>query len=484
MGALGVLSSLRSQSFALEGKAPVSTGIPGLTGKVIRKKDRNYELWRQSMIWHASKPERYPDMIVQAHSEDDVIGAVRYAAEHGHKVSIRSGGHNSTGCSLRDGGMVLDLSSMDDIVIDEAAQLAYVQPGARSIQLIGEARKKGLTFPVPHCPSVGLSGFTMGGGIGLNYPQYGGMATFSIAGAEIVTAQGEKVLATADQNPDLYWAVRGAGPGFFGVVTRLQLRLYPAPKAIMSSSYIFPIGDMDKALPEIGKLMKNKDIHDRVEVLSILMHHPEAPDDAPPEESKIFFVNAFAFEDTESDALALLAHFSKSGLASKAAVKMENQSLGYDGLYDKYFSLEDPAGRMGRYKVNNVLTHRGSDALLALKDYFLKAPSRDCHILGAWGMKLQERHKDACFSGLGDCFIGVYSIWDHPQGDEAGYAWLREARALIDPLADGIYINEIDGEGEPDRYQRAFTPANWERLQKLRKQYDPNGVFHSYLGHS
>lgn len=102
--------------------------------------------------------------------------------------------------------------------------------------MVTAAREKGLSFPVPHCPSVGLSGFTMGGGIGWNYPQRGGVATFSIVGADIVTAEGKLVTASAEQNPDLFWAVRGVGPGFFGVVTRLtynctryQIRSWPAP---------------------------------------------------------------------------------------------------------------------------------------------------------------------------------------------------------------------------------------------------------------
>jgi len=483
MGGLGLLASLRTPGYAFERPPPAAPEITGLSGKLIHKSDANYELWRQSMIWHASKPDRYPDMMVQAQNEEDVIAAINYAAEHGHKVAIRSGGHNSTGCSLRDGGMTLDLSAMDDLVIDEQAQVAYAQPGVRSQQMAFASFEKGLSFPVPHCPSVGLGGFTMGGGIGLNYPQQGGMATFSIVGAEIITAQGEKLLATPEQNPDLYWAVRGAGPGFFGAVTRLHFRLYPAAGAIRTSNYIYPIGQMDEALAALEGIFENKRVHDRVEVLTILTHHPEMPADAPPEESKILFVAVFAYEETESEALAMLEYFSRSDLSKKAVAKTENQTFDLGGLYDRYFSLEDPAGRMARYKVDNVVTDRGRETMMALKDHFLKAPSRDSHVLGGWGMKLRERKQDACFSALGDCFIGVYSIWDHEEDDAENYAWLRQASPLIQPFGGGFYINEIDGESGPDRYRRAFTPENWNRLQALRKQYDPKGVFHSYLGH-
>ena len=327
MSVLGALGPLRSLPLAAaEDDGLLVKSIPGIQGKIIRRQDKNYEIWRQSMVWHQSKPNRYPDMIVQAQSDQDVIAAVKYAAQNKLRVAIRSGGHNSNGPSLRDGGALIDVSAMSDIQIDESTQVASIQPGVRSLQLVTEAREKGLSFPVPHCPSVGLSGFVMGGGIGWNYPQRGGMATFSIVGAEIVTADGRLVMATAEQNPDLFWAVRGVGPGFFGVVTRLHLKLYPVPKSIMASSYIFPLADLETVTTTIDKIRKNNNV-DRVELITLLMHHPEVPADAPPEESKICFVTAFAFEDSEDGAKAVLEPFAQSALATKSMVKIEHQNV-------------------------------------------------------------------------------------------------------------------------------------------------------------
>lgn len=481
LSALGALGLMRApSSIAGTNKRPAKL-IPSVEGKVIGRKDSHYELWRQSMVWHASKPNRYPEMIVQAQSEADVIKAVKFAADNKLKVAIRSGGHNSTGSSLRDGSLLIDLSALDNLYIDTAAQVAYVEPGVRSLQLVTAARGKGLSFPVPHCASVGISGFVMGGGIGWNYAQRGGVATFSIVGAEIITAQGKRLLATADQNADLYWAVRGSGPGFFGVVTRLHLQLYPVPQAIMASSYIFSLDDLKAATEALDAIKADKTIAERVEVIGLLMHNPEAPPEAPPEKSKIFFVTAFAFEDSVADAKAVLAPFAK--LSTQSLVAMENQSFTFEQLYDRFFSLEDPGGRMARYAVDNILTDKGSQTLLALADHFRQAPSRDSHVLASWGMKL-ERKDDACFSGLGDCFIGCYSIWDREEDDQRNYAWLRQTPTLMDPFADGHYVNEVDGQGNADRYRQCYSEGNWKRLQQLRKQYDPQGVFHSYLGHS
>lgn len=480
MTALGALNALRAPQALAAG--PARLAIPGVAGKVIQRADADYEIWRQSMVWHLSKPKRYPEVIVQAKSAADVVAAVRYAAEHRLAVAVRSGGHNASGASLRDGGLLIDLSGLDDIRIDAARQIASVEPGVRSLELIQSARAQGLAFPVPHCPSVGLGGFTMGGGMGWNWAQFGGMAVHSIVGAEIVMADGQVRRATASENPDLYWAVRGAGPGFFGVVTRLELQLYPAPKSIMASSYISPLADLARVTTALDEIRRSGKV-DRVEPILVLMHHPEVPADAPPEQSKICFFTAFAFEDSEEKSREVLRPFAESALADRAIVKMEYQPFGYEGLYDRYFSLNDPAGRCARYAVDNVLTNEPAKTLLAVAEHFRNAPSRDCHVLGAYNLRIRDR-SDACFSWVADAFIGCYAIWDEERDDPRNFEWLRASLPLIDPFGVGHYVNEVEGRGNPDRYRQCYSEANWKRLQDLRRQYDPAGVFHSYLGHS
>lgn len=479
--ALGALNVLRAPR-ALAATKQSRLAIPGVAGKVIRKQDEDYEIWRQSMVWHMSKPKRYPDLIVQAKSEQDLVGAVKYAAANRLKVAVRSGGHNSNGSSLRDGGLLIDVSAMKEIKIDKARQVASIQTGVRSIDLVQAARAQGLSFPVPHCPSVGLGGFTMGGGMGWNWAQRGGMSVHSIVGAEIITADGRKLRATAKQNPDLYWAVRGVGPGFFGVVSRLDLQLYPVPKSIMASSYIFALADLETVTAAFDEIRRTHDVS-RIEPIIVLMHHPEVPADAPPEKSKIVFFTAFAFEDNEAKARQALLPFAQSALATKCLVKMEYQPFEFEGLYERYFSLNDPAGRCARYAVDNVLTNDGGKTLHALVDHFRKAPTKDAHILAAFNLRLKH-HADSSFSWVADSFIGSYAIWDDENDDERNFAWLRQTPALMDPFAVGHYINEIDGLGWPQRYRQCFSEANWARLQELRKKYDPQGVFHSYLGHS
>ncbi len=483
LGVLGAMGTLRSGSLAAATSTERTGDIAGVSGKIIQRQDGDYELWRQSMVWHDSKPNRYPDLIVQATSEDDVVAAVKYAAKNGLRVAVRSGGHNSNGPSLRDDGLLIDVSAMSDIVIDEKSRIATIQPGVRSSQLVSAALEKGLSFPVPHCPSVGMSGFTMGGGIGWNYAQHGGFATFSIVGAEIVMADGKLLKVDAQTHPDLFWAVRGVGPGFFGVVIRLYLQLYPVPKSMMASSYIFPLDELPTVTSTLESIRKNHDV-ERVELLLLFLHHPEAPAEAPAADSKICFVTAFAFEDSVEQATAALVPFARSALGSKSAVKIENQQYSYDQLYETYFSLEDPGGRMARYAVDNVLTDNGGKTLEALADHFRNgAPTRDTHVLAAFNMKVRTR-PDSCISWNADTYVGCYAIWDDPDEDERNFAWVNDSIPLMDPFAVGHYVNEVEGRGHPDRFRQCFTDENWQRLQQLRAQYDPNGVFHHYLGHS
>lgn len=480
MGVLGVVNTLRAPR-VLAGKQDGAAMKPGPTikGNVIHRQDEDYELWRHSMVWHTNKPKRYPDMIAQATSEAEVIEVVKYAAATKQKIAIKSGGHSAVCNSIRDGGILLDLAALSDIEIDESKQMAHVQPAARGVQLLEAARKKDLCFNVAHCPTVGIGGFVMGGGIGWNYGPRGGVATFSIEGADIVTADGRLHRAGSAENEELLWAVRGGGPGFFGVVTRFHLKLYPFPKSIFASTYIMALDDLATVTETMDKLLAVRD--DRLECLVVFTHNPEAPADTPPDKAKVALVGLFAFGDSSEEARAMLKPYAQSPLAEKALVKDEYHNFSFEELYANFFSTRDPAGAMARYAADSVFTDEAAKTLHLLADHFRKAPSPSTHILTTYGVNLKPR-EDACFSGLGDHLVGCFSIWEDEKDDEQNYQWLVDAMPMIDTYARGHYINEIESRYKPERYRLCFTEENWARLRELRKKYDPNGVFHNYLG--
>ena len=481
MTALGAVNMLRSPAlFAADtGSMQQQRNIPGFDGSIVHKQDHNYEEWRQAMHWHDSTPNRHPDLIVQATSEDAVIAAVKHAASKGLKISVHNTGHNAMGSSLRNDGMLLDVGSMVNLEIDEANKQAIIQPGVRSIQLTVAARAKGLSFPTPHCPTVGLSGFTMGGGQGWNWGSSEGMACFSIAAADIVTADGQLRHASPTENPDLYWAVRGGGPGFFGVVTKLWLNLNPQAKAIHASNYIIPLDKLDEVTAISDKLV-NHSLDKRVEYINLLAHSPVAPPGTHSEDAKICFITAFAFGDTPEESIELLAPIASSKLGSLSLHKEENMPFSSEGLYNKYFSTEVPAGMLARYKVDNVMTDEPAKVLHDLADHFRKAPSSHAHVLCAMGLNVKH-HDDACFSSIATTYVGCYAIWDEEKDDEANYSWLGDCIPLMEPYNKGHYINEVEPRFNPNRLRECFSAEAWTRLEQLRAKYDPKGVFHHYL---
>jgi FAD binding domain len=214
---------------------------------LIRRGDARYEEARTDAIWNARKPDRYPDAILLARTEQDVVAGVRWAKEQGLKISVRSGGHSWVGNGIRDDGLLIDMSRMQDIAVDAAARRVRVHPAMRGPEINRRLAEHGLFFPTGHAPTVGIGGFALGGGYGWNSRSWG-PACLSIEAIDVVLATGELVHATDDNHPELLWAARGCGPGFFGVVTRFELAAYPVHQRILRSSYSYPIELRDEVL--------------------------------------------------------------------------------------------------------------------------------------------------------------------------------------------------------------------------------------------
>jgi FAD/FMN-containing dehydrogenase len=457
--------------------SPTSELANRVGGKVIPRSDESYEIWRQSMVWHISKPDRFPEVIVQARTEQDVIEAVNYARNKSLKVSLRSSGHNGAGAALRDGGMLIDLSLLQEINVDPVTSTVKLQPGLKAIQLMEELEQHGFAFPASHCPSVAMGGYLLGGGMGWNHEHWGGIACHSIRSMKIITADGKKVTANPTTNKDLYWAARGAGPGFFGVVTQYVLDLYQAPLTIMGSMYIHPLDSLRVVTDALEKLVQLKD--ERVEILLLFMHNHQAPADMPAEQAKICFVGINAFADSEQEARNMLKPFAESELASKSVFKVENNPTTFHKLYNP----ENVDTGVGRYAVDNDWINDFSGALHALADHFKSSPSTRSHLLASLVMN-SALQKDASFSTIAEHYIANYLVWNEEEKDEDNHAWLGKANELLKPFSKGHYVNEVAGDRYPERFQESFSKPSWERLQSLRRQYDPEGVFHSYLGYS
>src|SRR5688572_2788484 len=213
-------------------------------GTVTVATDAGYEDLRRSLVWNQLTPARYPQVVVQVASEQDVVEAIHYARTHDLKIAVRGGGHSWVGFPLRDGSLLIDLGRLRRAQINPGARKATIQPAINGRDLNRQLAGHGLAFPIGHCPSVPMSGFLLNGGLGWNSNAWG-PACFCVEAARVVTADGTVRVADQNQNADLLWAIRGGGPGFFAVVTEYELTLYPAPQAITTSSYYYPLQQIE-----------------------------------------------------------------------------------------------------------------------------------------------------------------------------------------------------------------------------------------------
>jgi FAD/FMN-containing dehydrogenase len=239
LGAAGLAGTVGSAV-----SAPGAAGAAALRklvrGSVVGQGEAAWPGWCESMVWQQRKPSRRPPLIVQASNETDVIEAVRFARRNGLKVAVRTGGRSVWASFMRDTGLLIDVSQLTRSSFNRDDRSAVVQPALWGSHLIERAAPYGLAFPVAHCAQVGLGGYLVGGGLGLNHDAWGTMACFNIRGADVVTARGELISIDAKHNADLYWALRGAGPGFPGIVTKLQLALRARP-LVLASVYTLPL---------------------------------------------------------------------------------------------------------------------------------------------------------------------------------------------------------------------------------------------------
>lgn len=457
---------------------------------VYERGQAGYEEARLGVVWNGRKPDRHPDAIAIASSEADVVEAVTMARDRGLRIAIRSGGHNFVGNAVRDDGLLLDVSGLNDIEIDQTARTAIAGPGCRSEELLAECRTVGLAFGVGHCPTVAMGGFLLGGGMGFN-PCGWGYGCMGVRGVDVVTADGERVYADESTNADLFWAVRGGGPGFFGVVTRFHLTLHPDPAGLSSSTYIFPLecleevtswladhaDDLDPVIEPmvwIGNLEGHVvgDLHDEHQ-----NGHGSGGHDA-----RVFMLNAVAFAETREHAVDALRALEECPVLERALSRDFARKCTFTDLFD-FQRVLYPKGL--RYAVDCVWTEAAvaEQPLAELREHMRSAPSPRTHAL--WQLPFAGYRgtlPDMAVSRIGRFFISFYTVWTDEGDDDRNIAWLRRATEILEPITTGHYAGDVDLLAAPGRAPGTLSPANWERFLELRSRFDPEARFHRHLG--
>jgi FAD/FMN-containing dehydrogenase len=433
-----------------------------IRGQVIAGDSVDYERQRRAMVWNAVKPDRFPAAIVRAASEADVRAAVGFARQHDLKVAVRGGGHNWHNAAIRDGGLLLDLSGLHEVTVDAARRRAVVEPGVMGAAFMGRLAPHGLAFPIPNCRQVGLSGFLLNGGLGRNYRVWGPSCA-SVDAVDLVDARGQSLHATATQNADWFWAARGAGPGFFGVVTRFYLNVSPLPRAMLRSTLTFSREDSDRLAAWLDRFM---------------------PFPAPVQWN-CSFVNgawrivAIAFTDTIADGRAAL----KPLEVLPAGFTALTASLYQESSVEAIFGSAAGAFAEGPRYLGDTMVSDASlrDLVAAVGNATRIAPTGSAISFVGLTRPGGSRLPDMAFSMSGATYVHVHGAWRDPALDAANHAWVRSTVASLEPLETGYYVGEADLSIAPDRARQCFSPAAWARLTSLKREHDPENVFFSYL---
>ena len=430
-----------------------------LKGAIITASEPQLGAESDALIWNARKPARRTRLIVRAAGAQDVAEAVRFASDNGLTVSPRGGGHQFTGISAK-ADMVIDLGKLDGLKLDVPGRTARVEPAVTNARLAAALERHGLAFPLGHCSSVPMSGYLLGGGVGWNSAEWG-FACFSVTAVEVVLADGRLVTADADSNADVFWAVRGAGPEFFGVVTAYHLALKSAAKAISTSIRIYPAAATAVVADWAETVMSTAPAS--VEFTVKVSPSPDGPVLAA-------IATAFARTDAESHAI----HTQLAEGAPEALQLIGPMPTPFGALYE----ASDPTMPKGhRYAVDTVWSDaRYGEILARIVQDMMLSPSETSMALAVLRSNAVETPATAAFSRHGSVFGAIYAIWEDEEDDAANIGWLRTAIDRLAPICTGAYVGEADLD-RPDRTLSTLSADAKARLDHLRHVHDPRGTF-------
>jgi FAD/FMN-containing dehydrogenase len=438
----------------------------GFQGEVILPGDSAYEDARK--IWNAMIDKR-PAVIARCATTPDVIRAVSFARDHGLLLAVRGGGHNIAGSAICDDGLVVDLSRMKAAHVDPARRRATIEGGATLADLDAATQAHGLATPVGINSTTGIAGLTLGGGFGWLSRKYG-MTVDNLEGAEVVTAAGQVVRASATEHPDLFWALQGGG-GNFGVVTRFEFRLHPVGPNVLSGLIVYSAAEAKRVLQQYREFVATAP--DDLTVWTVLRQAPPLPFLPAQVHGTEIVVLALIYTGDPKQGEALVPPLRKFGTPLGEHVGVQP----YAGWQQAFDPLLTPGAR-NYWKSHNFATL--PDGLFdAIVGAVGSLPSPQCEIfIGALGGATMRPAPTATAYSQRDArfVMNVHGRWDEPADDKRGIGWARDFFRAAAPFATGgAYVNFLTAD-ESDRVRAAYGP-NYARLAQVKRTYDPGNLF-------
>ena len=439
----------------------------GLRGELILPGDGNYDEART--IYNAMIDKR-PTLIVRCAGATDVIHSVNFARGHNLLVAVRGAGHNVAGVAVCDGGIVIDLSQMKGMRIDPVARTVRAEPGLTWTEVNHDLQTFGLAATGGFISKTGIGGLTLGGGLGWLIRKYG-LACDNLLSVDMVTADGRLLTASATQNQDLFWGVRGGG-GNLGVITSFEFRVHPVG-TVLAGLLVHPIAKAKEALQFWRDYEATAP--EELTAAAALLTAPPAP--FVPEEAHgtlvcgIVGVYTGAI-DAGEEAIRPLREFGPP----VADIFQPMPYTAAQSMLDDMF----PTGYRNYWK-SSILRGLSDAAIDTILSHVATVPS-------PMTMVVIEHNGDGAMNRVGpsDTAFGhrdwsydilITSIWADSADDEKNIKWTRDIWEAVQPFAtDGVYVNYLSDEGE-DRVKAAYAAPTYERLVALKNKYDPKNLF-------
>jgi len=438
-------------------EATVAAFSSRLRGEVLRPGHDGYEGARK--VWNGMIDKR-PALIVRSAGAGDVVEAVRFAREHDLLASVRGGGHNIAGKALCDGGLMIDLSGMRSVQVDPAKRTARVEGGALLGDLDREAQAFGLATTAGVVTHTGVGGLTLGGGVGRLARKHG-LACDNLLAVEVVTAAGDVLRASATENGDLFWGVRGGG-GNFGVVTAFEFQLHPVGPGVLGGIVVHRLAEARVALDFYHEYSRTAP--DELSADAIFL---TSPDGEPLFAISVCYIGPIERGERVLQPLRRFGPPLSDEIGPVAYTEVQAAA-------DAFF----PIGLRFYWK-SHFLKEISADAVEATVSHFARVPSPRSLLVfqqfgGAVGRVGSSEtafwHRDVQWDNF------LTSVWADPAESETQVQWVREWWDLMKPFSmGGEYVNNLGEEGE-DRVRAAYG-VNYERLVALKNKYDPTNFF-------
>jgi len=435
-------------------------------GDVLGPSHPGYDERRK--IWNASF-DKHPAAIVRCAGVSDVITGVKLGRTSGLPVAVRSGGHSFPGLSVADDALVIDLSLMKGVRVDPEKRTARVQAGVLLGELDRESQAFGLAVPSGIVTHTGVAGLTLGGGIGWIMRKHG-LSVDQLVSVDVVTADGEFVKASAEENADLFWGVRGGG-GNFGIVTEFEFHCVPLGTHVLAGPVFWPMEQSSEVL----RFYRDWVADAPDELMTIIVHRKAPPLEFVPQDlhgKPVVMVICCWVGDLDQGEKVIrpLKEFG----SPVADVCLPKPYLAHQAMFDPSF----PPGRWYYFKSCEVaeLTDEIIDITVE-HSLRIDSPLTSFPIWQMGGAVGRVGDDQTAFNGRSAGFTyNIGACTQTSEGFEKEREWVRDFWSALEPWHQGVYVNFLGDEGA-ERVRQAYGPEKYDRLQALKRKYDPDNFF-------